>query len=185
LGYLSWPRKKGNQPPGCPRPNPKRCENAVPGAEVRNRTEDFKVWPIVVDFHPRAKCYAHGDHSTIERPDVKHINWDKIPAERLNDKFVRKLAWDGKIMIGQTLVEKGYVVPLHSHDNQQVTFVTDGLWRFKLEGKTVDVGPNEMIFIPANVSHTAEALETLVAYDVFTPPREDWINGDDAYLRAK
>jgi len=116
---------------------------------------------------------------------VKHINWDKLPAERLNDKFVRKLAWDGKVMVGQTLVEKGYIVPLHAHDNQQVTFVTSGLWRFKLEGRTVDVGPNEMIFIPANVPHTAEAVETLVAYDVFTPPREDWINGDDAYLRAK
>jgi len=85
----------------------------------------------------------------------------------------------------ETLVEKGYVVPLHSHDNQQVTFVTSGIWRFKLEGRTVEVGPNEMIFIPANIPHTAEALETLVAYDVFTPPREDWINGDDAYLRAK
>ena len=116
---------------------------------------------------------------------VKHINWNEIPAEKLNDKFVRKLAWDGKIMIGQTLVEKGYVVPLHSHDNQQVTFVTSGVWRFKLEGRTVEVGPNEMIFIPANVPHTAEALETLVAYDVFTPPREDWINGQDAYLRAR
>ncbi len=65
---------------------------------------------------------------------MKHINWDRVPAERLNDKFVRKLAWDGKIMIGQTLVEKGYVVPLHAHDNQQVTFVTSGVWRFKLEG---------------------------------------------------
>ena len=46
---------------------------------------------------------------------MKHINWDKIPAEKLNDKFVRKLAWDGKIMIGQTLVEKGYVVPGQHH----------------------------------------------------------------------
>jgi len=116
---------------------------------------------------------------------MKHINWDQVPAEKLNDKFVRKLAWDGEIMIGQTLVEKGYVVPLHAHENQQVTFVTSGIWRFQLEGRTVEVGPNEMIFIPANVPHTAEAVETLVAYDVFTPPRQDWLNGSDAYLRSK
>jgi quercetin dioxygenase-like cupin family protein len=103
---------------------------------------------------------------------------------KLNDKVVRKLAW-GKTMIGQTLVEKGYFVALHAHVNQQVTFVTSGLCRFRLEGRTVDVGPNEMISIPANVPHTAEAVETLIAYDVFTPPREHWINGDDAYLRAK
>jgi quercetin dioxygenase-like cupin family protein len=114
---------------------------------------------------------------------MKHINWDQVPAERVNDQFVRKLAWDGKVMIGRTDVEKGYVVPLHSHPNEQVTWVMSGKWRFHLEGKTVDVGPNEMIFIPANVEHTAEAVETLVAYDIFTPPREDWLSGADSYLR--
>lgn len=115
---------------------------------------------------------------------MKHIKWDEIPAERLNDKFVRKLAWDGKLMIGLTLVEEGCLVPPHSHDNQQMTLVVSGKWRFRLEGKTVDVGPNEMIFIPANATHSAEAIETLVAYDVFTPPREDWISGEDTYLRG-
>ena len=115
---------------------------------------------------------------------MKHIKWDDIPYEKLNDKFLRKIAHDGKIMIGLTEVEKGYVVPLHAHDNEQMTFVTQGKWRFTIEGKITDVGPNEMIFIPANVAHTATAVESLVAYDVFTPPREDWIAGDDSYLRA-
>ena len=114
---------------------------------------------------------------------MKHFNWDEIPAERLNDKFVRKLAWDGDIMVGRTDVQKGYVVPLHSHPNQQVTWVMSGTWRFTLEGKTLDVSAGEMISIPANVPHTAEAVETLVAYDIFTPPREDWLTGADAYLR--
>ena len=121
---------------------------------------------------------------THPRLAVKHIKWDESPAERVNDKFARKVAWDGKIMIGMTLVERGYVVPLHAHDNEQVTFVESGIWRFSLEKKTVDVGPGEMIFIPANVPHTAEAIATLVAYDIFTPPRQDWIEGRDAYLRA-
>jgi len=116
---------------------------------------------------------------------MKHIKWDEIAPEHLNDKFVRRLAWDGKIMIGRTDVEQGYVVPPHSHDNEQMTFVVSGRWRFRLEDRTVEVGPNEMIFIPANVVHTAEAVETLVAYDIFTPPREDWIKGEDAYLRSQ
>lgn len=115
---------------------------------------------------------------------MKHIKWDDIPYEKLNDKFLRKIAYDGKVMVGRTDVAQGYVVPAHSHDNEQVTWVMSGKWRFQLEGKTVDVGPGEMIFIPANVVHTAEALETLVAYDIFTPPREDWIKGDDSYLRT-
>ena len=116
---------------------------------------------------------------------MKHFKWDQIPSERLNDKFVRKLAWDGKIMVARTEVAQGYLVPLHSHDNEQITWVMSGTWRFRLEGKTIDVGPNEMISIPANVPHTAEAVETLVAYDIFTPPREDWLKGEDAYLRSK
>lgn len=115
---------------------------------------------------------------------MKHFRWDDIPAERLNDKFVRKLAWDGKVMIARTDVEHGYVVPAHSHDNEQVTWVMSGQWRFTLEGQTVDVGPGEMISIPANVTHSAEAMQTLVAYDIFTPPREDWLNGEDSYLRT-
>ena len=115
---------------------------------------------------------------------MKHIKWSEIPAERLNDQFVRKLAWDGDIMVGRTDVEQGYVVPPHSHDNQQITWVMSGKWRFTLEGKTVDVGPGEMISIPSNVKHTATAVESLVAYDIFTPPREDWLSGSDAYLRA-
>jgi quercetin dioxygenase-like cupin family protein len=114
---------------------------------------------------------------------MKHFNWDAVPAERLNDRFVRRIAWHDNVMVARTDVEKGYVVPLHAHDNQQVTWVMSGRWRFTLEGQTIDVGPNEMISIPANVAHTAEAVETLVAYDIFTPPREDWLRGDDSYLR--
>lgn len=115
---------------------------------------------------------------------MKHIKWDDIPYEKLNDKFLRKIAYDGDLMIGLTEVAQGYVVPPHAHPNTQMTFVTHGRWRFSIEGKTTEVGPNEMIFIPANVVHTAVAVESLVAYDVFTPPRADWITGDDSYLRA-
>jgi len=115
---------------------------------------------------------------------MKHIKWDDIPYEKLNDKFLRKIAYDGKIMIGLTEVAEGYVVPAHSHPNEQTTFVMSGKWRFTIDGKVTDVGPNEMIFIPADVVHTATALESLVAYDIFTPVRADWISGDDSYLRA-
>lgn len=115
---------------------------------------------------------------------MKHIRWNDIPYENVNEHFRRKFAFDGKLMIGLTEVAKGYVVPPHSHENEQMTWVFSGTWRFHLDGKTVDVGPGEMIFIPGNVVHTAEALETLVAYDIFTPPREDWLTGGDSYLRG-
>lgn len=115
---------------------------------------------------------------------MKHFNWDAIPAERLNDKFVRRLAWDGRMMIARTDVEQGCLVPAHAHDSEQITWVMSGKWRFHVEGRVVDVGPNEMISIPSNTVHSAEALETLVAYDLFTPVREDWLSGRDGYLRG-
>ena len=80
--------------------------------------------------------------------------------------------------------KRGCFVPPHSHANEQLTFVTSGRWRFEIDGKSIYVGPNEVLFIPSNAVHSAEAVEDLVAYDIFTPPREDWIKGEDAYLRT-
>lgn len=115
---------------------------------------------------------------------MKHFKWDEIAEEKVNDRFTRKLAWDGGLMISWMNCKKGCVVPAHSHDNEQLTFVISGSWRFEIDGKIVIVGPNEMLYIPPNMVHAAEALEDVVAYDVFSPPREDWIKGEDFYLRT-
>lgn len=115
---------------------------------------------------------------------MKHFKWDEIPEERINEKFVRKLAWDGKVMIAWMECKEGCFVPAHSHENEQLTFVVKGAWRFTMgNGETIVVGPNEMLHIPSHEVHSAVALDDLVAYDVFTPPREDWINAEDSYLR--
>jgi len=115
---------------------------------------------------------------------MKHFRWDEIPAEKVNEKFLRKLAWDGSLMIAWMECKQGCLVPPHSHQNEQLTFVTRGKWRFEIAGKELFVGPNEMVYIPSNAVHSAEAVEELEAYDIFTPPREDWIKGEDAYLRG-
>ena len=114
---------------------------------------------------------------------MQHFKWDEIPEERINDKFIRKLAWNGTVMISWMQCKKGCYVPPHNHENEQLTFVVSGRWRFKIDGKTLVVGPNEMLYIPPQMVHEAEAEEDLVAYDIFVPPREDWIKGEDAYLR--
>jgi quercetin dioxygenase-like cupin family protein len=114
---------------------------------------------------------------------MKIFNWDEIPEERVNDKFVRKLAWDGGLMIAWMECKQGCKVPPHSHENEQLTFVISGRWRFQMDGKTFEIGPNQMLYIPPGAVHAAEAVEDVVAYDIFSPPREDWIKGEDAYLR--
>jgi quercetin dioxygenase-like cupin family protein len=114
---------------------------------------------------------------------MKHFKWDEIEGEQLNEKFFRKLTWDGSLMMARTECKQGCIVPAHSHANEQITFVVSGRWRFVMEGRTFDVGPNELVYIPPNVEHMAEAVEDVLAYDIFTPPREDWLTGQDAYLR--
>ena len=115
---------------------------------------------------------------------MKHFKWDEIAAEQVNEKFLRKLAWDGGLMMAWMECKQGCHVPPHAHANEQLTFVVRGRWRFEIGGKELTVGPNEMVYIPSDTVHSAEALEDLEAYDIFTPPREDWIKGEDAYLRT-
>jgi len=114
---------------------------------------------------------------------MKHFRWDEIATEKVNEKFVRKLAWEGRLMIAWMECKQGCVVPPHSHTNEQLTFVVRGKWRFEIAGKELTVGPNEMVYIPPDTVHSAVAVEHLVAYDIFSPPRQDWIKGEDAYLR--
>jgi quercetin dioxygenase-like cupin family protein len=89
-------------------------------------------------------------------------------------------------MLAQIYLDRGCIVPRHSHENEQLTWVLEGRLRFRLgeDGdQVVDVAAGEVLHIPPNVPHEAEALEDTLDVDVFTPPRQDWIGGSDAYLR--
>lgn len=87
-------------------------------------------------------------------------------------------------MIAHVYLAKGAIVPEHAHENEQITYILEGKLRFTLGDETVDVGAGEVLTIPPNVPHAAEALEDTLDVDVFTPPREDWLAGTDAYLRS-
>lgn len=86
-------------------------------------------------------------------------------------------------MLARIILRKGSIVPTHSHDNEQITYVLEGALKFVIEGKELIVRGGEILVIPSNVPHSAEALEDTVDLDIFCPPRADWINGTDAYLR--
>ncbi len=86
-------------------------------------------------------------------------------------------------MLARIILRKGSSVPLHSHENEQITYVLDGALKFVIQGKELIVRSGEILVIPSNLPHSAEALEDTVDLDIFCPPRADWINGTDAYLR--
>jgi unsaturated pyranuronate lyase len=116
-----------------------------------------------------------------------HYSWDDVPREELNPLLARRLITGGDLMIAHVYLKKGCVVPMHAHENEQLTYILEGCLRFTLgegdELDTVDVRAGEVLAIPRNLPHRAEALEDTLDVDVFNPPRADWLDGSDAYLR--
>ena len=114
--------------------------------------------------------------------------WDDLEREQLNPSIGRRLVTGERLMLAHVYFTKGGTVPKHAHDNEQITYVLDGCLRFFLgdDGdEVVDVRAGEVLFIPPNLPHAAEALEDTLDVDIFNPPRQDWLDGTDAYLRQQ
>ena len=119
---------------------------------------------------------------------VTHYRWDDLPREELKPDLHRRLIPAERMTLGHVYLDKGCVVPLHSHENEQLTYILEGTLRFWLgedEAEIVDVKAGEVLHIPANVPHKAEALEDTLDVDIFSPPRQDWLDKTDDYLRQK
>jgi quercetin dioxygenase-like cupin family protein len=122
-------------------------------------------------------------------PDVNratHHRWEDIPAEPLKGTISRRLVSGERVMLAHVYFKKGDDVPRHAHDNEQLTYVLEGalqLWLGANDERTVIVRAGEVLVIPPNVPHRALALEDTLDVDAFNPPRQDWLNGTDAYLR--
>ena len=114
--------------------------------------------------------------------------WDAMPLENLNPLLDRRLISGERMMIAQVLLKKGCVVPKHHHENEQITHVISGALKFLLgedQDEEVIVRSGEVLVIPSNLPHCAIALEDTVDVDVFCPPRQDWLDGSDDYLRQE
>jgi quercetin dioxygenase-like cupin family protein len=112
--------------------------------------------------------------------------WNDMPKEALKPDLHRRLISTERMMLAHVYLEKGCIVPQHSHENEQLTYILEGALRFWLgedESEVVDVAAGEVLHIPSQLPHKAEALETTLDVDIFCPPRQDWLDGSDAYLR--
>ncbi len=122
--------------------------------------------------------------SSTDPQTSTYVRWDEVPVEPLNPLLSRQVVVGTNIMVARVLLKKGSVVPMHQHFNEQVAYVESGALQFTIEGKQVTVRAGECLCIPPNVPHSALALEDTVDIDYFNPPREDWLNKTDAYLRG-
>jgi quercetin dioxygenase-like cupin family protein len=115
--------------------------------------------------------------------EIQYIRLAEMPLERLNPFVDRQFVFGEKGMLARLVLRAGASVPLHSHENEQITYILEGALKFNLPDREVTVRAGEILVIPAHVPHSAEALEDTVDLDLFCPPRADWISGTDAYLR--
>ncbi len=119
--------------------------------------------------------------------ELQHTSWDVVPVEQMNPLLTRQYVTGGQGMLARIVLKKGALVPRHSHPNEQISYITEGALRFLLGDeaapveKTVRAG--EVLVIPGGLPHSAEALEDTVDFDLFAPPRQDWISKDDSYMR--
>ena len=123
-----------------------------------------------------------------QQQNVKWYRWDDIPKESVTDSLSRRLITGDQMMLAHVYLQKGTIVPRHSHENEQLTYILKGALRFWIgedESEVIDVRAGEVLHIPSNVPHKAEALEETLDVDIFSPPRQDWLDKSDDYLRQK
>ncbi|MEQ1690862.1 MAG: cupin domain-containing protein [Gemmatimonas sp.] len=124
-------------------------------------------------------------------PEVRKHSWSDVPLEALSPLISRQLIYSERMMLAHVHLKKGAIVPAHDHHNEQFTYILSGVLRFWIgehadaPGETyTDVHAGDVLVIPSHVRHRAEALEDTLDVDVFDPPRQDWLDGSDAYLRG-
>lgn len=118
---------------------------------------------------------------------AKHYNWDKVKLETLNSDIDRRVITGTNMMIAHVYIKKGGIVPMHTHHNEQLTYIISGALKFLLgekQDEEVTVRAGEVLTIPPFLPHSAIALEDTLDVDVFNPPREDWLDGSDTYIRT-
>jgi quercetin dioxygenase-like cupin family protein len=129
---------------------------------------------------------ANERRKVVNSATATRYRWEDLPKEQLKPDLGRRLISTERLMLAHVYLEKGCVVPQHSHENEQLTYILEGVLRFFLgedESEVVDVAAGEVLHIPSHLPHKAEALETTLDVDIFCPPRQDWLDGSDAYLR--
>jgi len=124
----------------------------------------------------------------MEQRTVTFYRWSDMPKERVSDTLERRLITGDRIMLTHVYLKKGSVVPHHHHENEQVTYILEGGLRFWIgedESEVIDVMKGDVLHIPSLVHHKALALEDTLDVDIFSPPRQDWLDKTDSYLRQK
>jgi quercetin dioxygenase-like cupin family protein len=157
---------------------------AVKKKMVKSRSTTGKKSVAIAPAGEGSAIRQQGIPKQRAKAELKHIPWNSVEIEQLNPLIGRQFVVGRDIMVARVLMRKGAIVPEHSHMNEQVTYILAGALKFWIDGKEIVVHEGEVLTIPPNMPHKAEAMEDTVDLDVFNPPRADWMNKEDSYLRG-
>lgn len=122
----------------------------------------------------------------MNKGNVAFYRWNDMPRENVSPTLERRFITGDRMMLAQVYIKKGCLVPRHQHEHEQLTYILEGglkFWIGEDEQETITVRAGEVVLIPSMVWHKVEALEDTLDVDVFSPPRQDWIDKTDSYLR--
>jgi quercetin dioxygenase-like cupin family protein len=120
----------------------------------------------------------------VSAPSVRLHRWDEIALEKVTEMISRKIVAGEREMLAQVYLKKGALVPMHSHESEQMTYVLQGALKFLINGEEITVREGEVLHIPSRVDHQAEALDDTFELDLFSPIRQDWLDHTDAYFQS-
>jgi unsaturated pyranuronate lyase len=146
----------------------------VPGKRCR----DVDAAGVSEDDAGATLLFEGGALSTLAKS-----SWKAVEVEQLSEKLTRQMISGENATISQLVLKKGATVPRHAHINEQYSWILSGALKFVFDDREILLGEGEVLLIPANVAHSAVALEDTVDVDIFAPRRDDWIRKDDSYLR--
>ena len=122
----------------------------------------------------------------MSKHGVTFYRWDDMPKEQVNAGLSRRLVTGDRMMLAHVYLTRGCIVPRHQHENEQITYVVTGALHFWIgedESEQITIRAGEVLHLPSMVWHKAEALADTLDVDIFSPPRQDWLDKTDAYLR--
>ena len=117
---------------------------------------------------------------------ITKLNWTLVPVEVVNPSMSRQIIHGEKIMIARLKFKNGFIVPLHHHVHEQISQCISGKMRFwfgENKEQEMELNPGDVVVIPSNLPHAAEMIGDAEGIDTWSPPRQDWLDKTDDYLR--
>ena len=121
---------------------------------------------------------------SVATQTVRLHRWDELALEKVTEMISRKIVTGEREMVAQVYLKKGALVPTHSHESEQMTYVLQGALKFLINGEEITVREGEVLHIPSWIEHQAEALDDTFELDLFSPIRQDWLDHTDTYFHA-